>query len=236
MSAKSFEIDSIGKITVYKRRNNRRINLSVAQNGSVRVSIPSWMPYKAGLNFARSKENWIASKRPTQPKIIDEHTLVLGHQICFQSIVNITKPKLSIKDSSITITHPSNLAISHPEVQTVAYKGALKVLRLNAESTLKKRIDYLSKQLDIPYKSLKIKQLSRRWGSCDREKNIVLNLYLVQLPDELIEYVICHELTHTMVLNHGADFWQALKQISPQSLTLKSKLKQYSPSIVFWFR
>ena len=233
MSLKSFNLDSIGNVTVYKRRNNRRINLSVNAHGAVRVSIPTWMPYQTGLNFVRSKESWIIKQRPPKQVFTNAQTIGQDHELAFASSPYLEKPKITVKDGLILVKYPSHQSIIHPEVQAAALKGALKVLRSQAELKLLTRLDFIARQTGLPYKSLKIKRLSRRWGSCDREKNIVLNLYLVQLPDELIDYVICHELTHTKVLNHGADFWTALKQISPQAAELKVRLRHYSPAIIF---
>ena len=234
MATKTFEIERIGKVTVYKRRNNRRINLSLTAQGAVRVSIPTWMPYLAGVNFARSKELWILSKHSNQQLKFTHGQIIAGtHHLYFAAEPNLVKTKSNVKSNLISIHYPSNLNIGHPDVQEVALKASIKVLRSKAEVKLQARVDFLSENLAIPYKNLKIKRLSRRWGSCDREKNIVLNLYLVQLPEDLIDYVICHELSHTRVLNHGSDFWIALKQISPNSPELKLKIRNFSPSVIF---
>lgn len=84
----------------------------------------------------------------------------------------------------------------------------------------------------MPYRDIQIKQLTRRWGSCDQKKSIVLNLFLIQLPWELIDYVIIHELTHTKHLNHSTDFWDSLETFKPQARQLKKQLNNYHPSII----
>ena len=234
MSLKAFNLDSIGSVTVYKRRNNRRINLSVNAHGTVRVSIPAWMPYQTGLNFVRSKESWILKQQPPKQVFTNAQAIGKAHKLAFVSSPLIEKPKVAVNNGLILVKYPNQQSVNHPDVQAAALKGVLKVLRSQAELQLLKRLDLIAQQTGLPYQSLKIKRLRRRWGSCDREKNIVLNLYLVQLPDELIDYVICHELTHTQVLNHGADFWSSLKQISPKAAELKIRLRQYSPAIIFY--
>ena len=55
MATRTVDIPEIGAVTLYKRRGNRSLRLSVGANGEIRVSLPSWVPYKAGEEFARAK-------------------------------------------------------------------------------------------------------------------------------------------------------------------------------------
>ncbi len=232
MSAKIFEIESIGKVSVSKRRSSRQITLSLSPQGKVRVSIPLWAPYQSGVNFAKSKAAWIMSKQPAESYFFQNQKLISGHEITFTESVASLKPIHKIYSDKIVITFPATLSIDSSLVQQSAQKAAIKVLRKHAEAILQPRVELLSKQHNLPFQELKIKQLSRRWGSCDKNKVIVLNLYLAQLPSELVDYVICHELTHTKQLNHGPQFWAVLNQISPNAQYLRRKIKQYDPKIL----
>ncbi|MEO8784935.1 MAG: hypothetical protein ABI221_01225, partial [Candidatus Saccharimonadales bacterium] len=64
MSAKSFELPGVGTIHVYKRRGSRNIRLSVNSDGKIRVTVPAWLPYKAGLKFASQKQDWLSQQKP----------------------------------------------------------------------------------------------------------------------------------------------------------------------------
>ncbi|HET8992036.1 MAG TPA: M48 family metallopeptidase, partial [Candidatus Saccharimonadales bacterium] len=68
-------------------------------------------------------------------------------------------------------------------------------------------------------------------GSCDQSKNITLNLYLMQLPWHLIDYVLLHELTHTVVFKHGPDFWAEMDKYLPDSKSLRSEMKDYKTTV-----
>jgi len=93
------------------------------------------------------------------------------------------------------------------------------------------RLARLASEYGFSYRSVSAKQLKRRWGSCDSQHNIVFNFFLMELPWDLIDYVLLHELTHTEHMHHGPDFWSRLKQISPRALDLRRQINTYRPII-----
>jgi predicted metal-dependent hydrolase len=73
--------------------------------------------------------------------------------------------------------------------------------------------------------------MKSRWGSCDQHRNIVLNLFLIQLPWEQIDYVLLHELTHTEVLRHGPDFWRAMERVLSDVKQLRKAVRSAQPRV-----
>ncbi len=102
-------------------------------------------------------------------------------------------------------------------------------MRLQAEQLLPNRLASLAGTHGFEYGSISVKQLKGRWGSCDHQKNITLNLFLMQLPWELIDYVLLHELTHTNILRHGPDFWRAMEAVLPAVKNARKTLRAYQP-------
>ena len=104
-----------------------------------------------------------------------------------------------------------------------------------ARIQLKERIDQLSKQYNFKYNKLFIKNQKTRWGSCSEKNNINLNAKLLNLPKELIDYVIIHELVHTKVKNHSKEFWRTLDIYINNSKKYDKELKKYSTETVLLF-
>jgi predicted metal-dependent hydrolase len=105
--------------------------------------------------------------------------------------------------------------------------GLPPVDRRRAGIILVARIEQLARQHGFRYNRLFIKNQRTLWGSCSTMNNINLNANLIRLPQELQDYVIVHELVHTRVKNHGAEFWQQLDRIVPKAKTLRRRLRQY---------
>jgi hypothetical protein len=73
---------------------------------------------------------------------------------------------------------------------------------------------------------LKYRWMNKRWGSCDRDGTIHLNLELIKAPKRCIEYVIIHELCHLKHLNHSRAFFELLEKVSPKWKTTKDRLEK----------
>ncbi len=231
MAAKLLDIPGIGPVKLYKRRRSKSIRLSIASDGQVRVTMPPWLPYMAGVEFAKSKQAWIR-EHLTQTQAVfghgdrigKAHTLVLSQN-------GAARISTRISGSSIRVNVPMSLPSEHPDIQAAIKTASIRALRSQSEQLLTQRLAELAVQHGFTYRSISIKQLRRRWGSCNSEGDIALNLFLMQLPWELIDYVILHELVHTEVLHHGKEFWDALESVLPNSRRLRTEIKKYQPSL-----
>jgi predicted metal-dependent hydrolase len=106
------------------------------------------------------------------------------------------------------------------------------VLR-RAKELLPPRLKQLAQEKGFTYNRCIVKNVHTRWGSCSTKGNINLNMHLVQLPNELIDYVLLHELCHTVEMNHSERFWTLLDSVTApaKAKELRKKLKEYKTSI-----
>ena len=231
MAFKEFHIAGIGDVTVYKRRGSRTIRLTVTDSGKVKIVIPVWASYKDGIGFAESRRDWIAQhvKGRQQSLLQEGQPIGKAHRLHFMATPSVASARVRIRGNEVIVQHAPALSVTTPLIQKKATDGAMRALKLQAKTLLKQRLDTLAAAHGYTYSSLAIKDLKSRWGSCDQDKHIVLNAYLMQLPWHLIDYVIMHELAHTKVLRHGAPFWEEMQQHVPRAKTLRTELHSYQP-------
>lgn len=231
MSVKHVDIPSIGTVAMYKRKGNRSLRLSVGLNGEIRVSLPYWVPYRAAEEFVKTKSRWIhenVHKQGTAPIAHGEH-IGKNHRIYFSGEDGRKTISTKVYSSEIYVLHPVTVASTHETVQSKARQASIRALKREAEKLLPERLNQLAAEHFFSYKNVTIKQLKSRWGSCSSQKEITLNLFLMQLPWPLIDYVLLHELTHTKVMRHGPPFWKELEEHLPNAKGLRNEINTYQP-------
>jgi len=101
-------------------------------------------------------------------------------------------------------------------------------LRRNAKSVLPFQLAQLAQLHGFTYSNVKIRKSKSRWGSCSTKGTISLSFYLLLLPEHLIEYVLLHELCHTVQMNHSPAFWALLNKCTQnRAKELRKELKKY---------
>lgn len=229
MAYKQFMLDERTPVVIYKRRSSRNLRLTIAPTGEIKVSIPAWTPYRVGLEFARSRRGWI-DRQPRQDNLLrDRQPIGKAHRLRFVPSNDISQVTTRLRHNDVVVTYPASQSTEAPAVQAAARRAGVRALRRQAEALLPQRLAHLAEEHGFRYGSVTVKQLKGRWGSCDQHANIVLNLYLMQLPWEHIDYVLLHELTHTQVLRHGPDFWRAMERVLPNVKQLRKAVREHQP-------
>jgi len=229
MAQKIIDLPGIGEVMLAKRRGTKNLRLSILPDGKVRVCLPAWAPYAAGIKFALSREDWIRRHIQNRQPLVLKHGHLIGKsyrlEFVSQPIFKRTSARLGINSIKITSSlDPLDLA-----VQKSAAKACERALRLDSEKLLSIRLNQLAAKHGFEYRGFRVKRLASRWGSCSSDGTITLNYFLIQLPWDLIDYVIIHELAHTRHLNHSSEFWGAVERIIPNAKHLRKQIKQYRP-------
>jgi len=221
------------EIKIYKSHLAKKLSVLIRPSGSIRVTIPKYISYLEAEKFAISKKNWIyatlskieQSKNNSQMNLISEkgtkyHNLVFTEQ-------NKLGVKLRVHNGIISVMYGREIAKDSLEFKNIVYKGIIKALRIESRETLPKRLKELADLNRMKFSKVTIKNMRTRWGSCTANNNINLNLHLMALPNHLIDYVLLHELAHTIEKNHNNKFWTLLESICPSSKIYDKELKTY---------
>lgn len=226
----------VGDVILRKSKRARRYRITIKEDKTVILTIPANASFKSGEKIVSEKLSWIEKhlakmNSAAREKLFFEESTKFStrkHQLHFRTS---EKDKISIfiSEKKITVKYPNTLDIKSDEVQYAARFGIIEALRDEAKLFIPPRVISLSEKFGFSFKNIYIKNLKSRWGSCSHVNNINLNLHLMRIPNRLIDYVILHELTHTVEKKHGKNFWTLLDQVTDnQARILDKELNKFS--------
>lgn len=225
--------EEFGKITIRRSARATQVRVRVGPDGTLRASLPLYAPIflvKRLLKSSRDELRLMFTQAQSVEGYVDgmrigkSHTLIVrfGHG----ASIRVTR-----HSQQIIAQLPIDKTLNDPDVIRAIRDAVISALRLEAKSYLPKRLAFLSDKYGLKYENVRFSHASGRWGSCSSAGTISLNIALMKLPFELIDYVIIHELSHTRHMNHSQDFWQLVGSIDPQYRAHKRALKLDKPSI-----
>jgi hypothetical protein len=184
-----------------------------------------------GVVFAGNQRDWILKQLADHQLQLIMPGARIGklHKVVFSQNSTSDNIKIRVKDKAIEVN--TKLTADSSEVQEKLQLACNKALRSEALFFLPKRVESLAQEYGFKYQEVRVRKLVSRWGSCSKNRTITLSYYLVQLPWELVDYVLLHELVHTEHLHHGPDFWQAFKRVLPDAKSLQKQIRAYKPTI-----
>lgn len=216
---------------VMVRARRRSFCITVSQNGKVEVRVPYYASERAAREFVNSKSEWVEKclKKHADsffpPKAESGAEFFIAGRPYTLYFYSGRKPVLSDKNY-LFVKIPAAREIDVEREKSKAFlKSAAEIFLPYAEKRTREIADFLGYE----YKSVRVGYAKTRWGSCGGDNSIIYSVYLGLLPQELIDYVILHELTHTKVKNHGRDFWLLVCNAMPDAKEKREKLKKYAP-------
>jgi len=230
---KIIEITGIGEVTLRKSARAKRLILKITPDGKPVVTVPSYVPYLVAERFVKQHRDWFLEHKASKPTL----QLYEGKQVGKTHVLmfvkkDVAKVSSRIQGERIMVTYPVVADITDLAIQAEAKKAAIRALKKQAEASLPGLLHTLSNKYGYSYREVRIKTSQSRWGSCSNKKIINLSVWLMQLPNELVEYVLCHELTHLHHMHHQAAFWDELALMIPDYKTRRKALKAYSPALI----
>ncbi len=234
MATKTYDLPGIGAVVCTKSRRNRTIRLSVGSDGVVKVSLPYWTPYRVALDFVLTQKQWLEIRQAHVPAIllVDGQKIGKLHTLHFEKVSIRAAATARVTPTKLLVRYYPHEDVQSPGVQGRATAAALRALKKEAQVLLPPRLEALARTHGFTYSRVQTKQLKRRWGSCDTNGVITLNNFLMQLQWKQIDYVLCHELTHTEHMNHGAEFWKRLTTVLPHARTIAKEVRHIQPLLV----
>jgi len=184
------------------------------------------------LNAKFNPVTFIKSNRAKHIRISINHDLKI--KVTYPKRIKIQKAQDFFKSQLIWIENNLLKLSKRKEIREnnikIQKENLTKQEFLSKNQYLVTRCKELAKKYDFNIGKITLRRQKTVWGSCSYNNNISLNSNLAFLKDELIDYVILHELTHTKVKNHSSIFWNEMIKILPTAKTLDKELRKYSPN------
>jgi len=234
---KEINIESVGKVLIRKNRRSKHLSIRIKPNQGVFITIPQRVSFIEGEQFAKSKVEWILKHLGKIDRVEKKQILFDGltnfetknHKLLItQSLVK--RSSVTIANSQIHVQVANNQDVYSNEIQELIKFGIAETLRIEAKDYIPNRVAELASEFQFNYNNVFIKNLRSRWGSCSAKNNLNFNVHLMKTPYELIDYVILHELVHTIHKNHSKYFWAHLEKVCHNSKKMDKELKRYSPN------
>jgi len=179
-----------------------------------------------------SKGEWILKKLaafkdagflPSKKQFVaGELFLYLGRNYKLHVLLNrnIVRPKVELAQNNIFIFSP----LKEQEILRAALQ---KWFKKEANKIILQKVEYFKKILMAEPAQIKIKEQKRRWGSCSSRGNIYFNWRIIMAPDQVIDYIVVHEIAHLIHRNHSPIFYRLIESIMPDYKTRKKWLKDF---------
>ena len=92
---------------------------------------------------------------------------------------------------------------------------------------IEERVAYYARIMGVTYQRISMRNQKTRWGSCSSQGNLNFNNRLLFVPEELVDYVVVHELAHRKEMNHSKAFWDVVEKYMPDYKERRAKLREY---------
>lgn len=212
-----------------ERQKRKTLQLKLISINTLQIKAPTTMPLKEITNFIYRKEAWIVQKnallQDTDSKLIHStlndgaNLLFRGEKLTLAITISLRKPSIHIASDKLMVNLYGN--------QPTPIDSFLKQWYVKQAATLlEEKTKFWCKKLSVTVNRIAIKDQKTRWGSCSSLGNINYNWRIVMAPDATIDYLVIHELSHRVFLDHSKNFWNLVETHCPDYIAQRLWLKQ----------
>ncbi|SHH16005.1 M48 family metallopeptidase [Desulfosporosinus lacus] len=207
-----------------QRKNVKNLNLNVKPDMTIVVSANENVPLEFVLNFVKEKAPWILKNvsyfKDVQPENSTKKDFVSGES--FKYLGKQYRLKVEERDSDEYVKYFQGFIYLYVKDRK-NYNRKEKLMNdwfrekagLNFKMSLE-RVYPIIEKYGIKKPEIQIRTMKARWGSCVKDKNILLlNYELIKAPKYCIDYVVLHELIHFKYRNHDGEFYNFMTSLMP---------------------
>ncbi|MEI6080027.1 MAG: SprT family zinc-dependent metalloprotease [bacterium] len=231
---KIIKTKDFGDVPVTKNRRSKHIMLQIHPKKGLCVVAPRFTSMLEVESVIEKRAEWIKQKLEKVKELESKITIFdinTNFQTRHHRLVIMPHDSESVlvkvSDGIIRIKYPSARELRDSDIQKAVREGIHKALRIEAKDYIPHRVKGLAERFKLKYSDITVKDIRTRWGSCSNKNNLNFNIHIMRLPDHLIDYIIMHELAHTIERNHSRKFWSLLDTFVGHSKKIDKELKAY---------
>ena len=218
-------------------RNRKTLEIQIKPDATIRVLAPQKSTMEWIMEVLKSKESWIEKKRRS---ILENQPAKLGIEDGMKILESGEMVTLRIGQNGGS--YPVERSGDTIYVNILwEWKGNESLIRTmlrdfyvsNTRRRVESAVKHWSGKLGLEPKCIRIKDQKRRWGSCSSKGNVNFNWRLSMAPDEILEYVVVHELCHFFHMDHSKAFWTVVARHLPDYKEKRKWLKDNGQRL-FW--
>ena len=234
---RTFQMKPYGEVIVTERSRMTRIILRIGSDLRLRVTAPIGMSDNDIRRFIASNEEPISKMLE---KVRANHSADAGYfepgvefrtrrrRLRMMPTSKDGKASATIGGEWVSVVYPPDLDVRGLGFQEFVTKVIGRAYMMEAAEVLPKMVERIAKANRLKYRKVDLRDMKSKWGSCSSDGRICLNVQLMKLPDRLIEFVVAHELTHTIHMDHSKAFYADLDKIlAGRHDELNNELKKY---------
>ncbi len=213
----------MNKEYILKRSKNRKKSISIGIiDNKIVISAPKNVTNSEIENCFNKYANFLKNKIENGKNT--EYIYYLGKRFYIKQFENglLKNPVCKIEGENFLIYRPKNKDFDLDKVIKNWQK-------LEIEKIIKERIRFFIENYKFNFSfernKISFKNQKTRWGSCSYNNNLNFNIKVIEKPMKVIDYLIVHELSHTIYKNHSKDFWNYVEKILPNYSELRKILK-----------
>lgn len=207
-----------GELSFELRESNRRrtVEITIEPDGQLILSTPPKVPLEQLEKIINQRRFWIYSKLLKKQSIkqppTEEQSYLPGQGFYYLG----RSYRLKLVETAQT---PLRLYQGRFELLTqYQHQGRelfIKWYRSHIQQYLESITPSLINRIGKQPKSIQIRELGNRWGSCNSKDDIYFHWRIAMLPHKMIEYIVVHEMVHIVQPNHNRNFWDRVERILP---------------------
>ncbi|MCQ2888672.1 M48 family metallopeptidase [Helicobacter pylori] len=191
-------------ITIQKSKKIKTLSLNITPSLEVILKMPNSCSQARANAFLKEQESWL---KKTLSAMQEKHSLLHANLEKYKNKILVFDEMKNANDYTLT--------------------DLKKILK----TYLEQKLPLIAQKMQTSYTHFSIRNNAKVLGSCSYHNRLSFALLLVCAPKEAIDYVIIHELAHTIHKNHSKNFWRCVQIFCPNYQTLRNHLKQ---NIIFY--